>query len=449
VPEGGIAEPSERDRRRHRGFDAGQHRTSSERDRDRIIYTGALQRLANVTQVAGSGEGLVFHNRLTHTLKVAQIARRLAEKLLRAQADLALELGGIDPNVVEAAALAHDLGHPPFGHIAEEELDKLAQEHNAPEGFEGNAQSFRIITHLATHRPQYFGLDLTRATLNAVLKYPWSRDTRQKNADPQKVKKFGTYSSEREDFDFARKGYEESYRQSPEAAIMDYADAIAYSIHDLDDFYRAGLIPLENLVNSTEEWQWFAGRWQEIGSKLAPETISESRAEFQDLILRLTAGSHYSGTRTERAILRGATSSLIDLFVRGVRLQDDPDRPLAFENDRLPEYLEFLQDLVRVYVIKNPRLTTQQYGQRQIIRFLFDTYLKAVQGRQVDFVPALFRSEVELLEPSTCGGKREATEQETRIAVDIVAHFTDQQAVLLHRRLAGTAPGSLIEMLHG
>lgn len=448
MPEGGVAKLSERDRRRHRGFDTGQHRTSSERDRDRIIYTGALQRLANVTQVAGSGEGLVFHNRLTHTFKVAQIARRLAEKLLREHADLALELGGIDPNVVEAAALAHDLGHPPFGHIAEEELDQLAKAHNAPEGFEGNAQSFRIIARLATHRPQYPGLDLTRATLNAVLKYPWFRDTRQKNADATKMKKFGAYSSESEDFNFARQGYESSDRQSPEAAIMDYADAIAYSIHDLDDFYRAGLIPLEALVFSTEEWKWFAARWEEIGSKLPADAVRKSRQEFQDLILRLTAGSHYSGTRTERAILRGATSSLIDKFVRGVRLQRDGNQPLGFD-DRILEDLEFLQDLVRVYVIKNPRLTTQQYGQRQIIRFLFDTYLTAVKKRKVDFVPALFRSEVESLEPSTCLGDREATEQETRIAVDIVAHFTDHQAVLLHRRLAGTAPGSLIEMLHG
>lgn len=125
--------------RRHTPPDPTHNRSPGQRDRDRILYTDALQRLANVTQVASPGEGIVFHNRLTHTHEVAQIARRLAEKLLEGQRELAEQLGGLDPDVVEAAALAHDLGHPPFGHIAENELDLLARAHNAPEGFEGNA----------------------------------------------------------------------------------------------------------------------------------------------------------------------------------------------------------------------------------------------------------------------------------------------------------------------
>jgi predicted deoxyguanosinetriphosphate triphosphohydrolase len=153
-----------------------------QRDRDRILYSDALQRLANVTQVASPGEGIVFHNRLTHTHEVAQIARRLAEKLRTEQPQLAARCD-LNPDVVEAAALAHDLGHPPFGHIAEEELDRLASANGAPEGFEGNAQSFRIIVRTEPHRIGYRGLDLTRATLNAVLKYPWQRDTRAKGAD--------------------------------------------------------------------------------------------------------------------------------------------------------------------------------------------------------------------------------------------------------------------------
>ncbi len=442
--------PTSRDRRRHREWDRGQHRTPAQRDRDRVIYTGALQRLANVTQVAGSGEGLIFHNRLTHTLKVAQIARRLAEKLLREQPDVARELGGLDPDVVEAAALAHDLGHPPFGHIAEEELDALARRHNALEGFEGNAQSFRILTKLATHRPDYLGLDLTRATLNAVLKYPWLRDTGESGANPKKAKKFGAYTSELEDFAFARQGYEGSDRQSVEAAIMDHADAIAYSVHDLDDFYRAGLIPLEALIYSAEEWRWFSSRWKEVGSKLSPEVIGAGRDEFRDLISLLTAGTHYSGTRRERAVLRGATSALIDRFVRGVRLvpPGEGSHPLSIEPG-IDAHLRFLQGLVWVYVIKNPRLATQQHGQRQIIRFLFETYLRAVQDRELDFVPALYRSEVEALDAPAAFGEREPTGEETRVAIDIVAHFTDHQAVLLHRRLAGAAPGSVVEMLHG
>jgi dGTPase len=393
---------------------------------------------------------LVFHNRLTHTLKVAQITRRLAEKLEREHRELAAELGGLDPSVAEAAALAHDLGHPPFGHIAEEELDSLARANGAPEGFEGNAQTFRIITRLATHRPEYSGLDLTRATLNAVLKYPWPRDTRQKGADPKKAKKFGAYASEEEDFAYARVGYEDSDRQSVEAAIMDYADAITYSVHDLDDFYRAGLIPLESLVNSHEEWVWFTDRWKSIGAKIPDDQIDGSRELFKNVVTRLTAGVHYSGTRKERAVLRGATSQLIDQFVRGAYLKGPDEGDECIGND--PHHamqLRLLQGLVWVYVIKNPRLATQQHGQRQIIRFLFETYLSAIKRREVEFVPALFREEVEDLDSDSGPSERDMAEQETRIAVDIVAHFTDSQAVLLYRRLTGNSPGSVIEMLHG
>jgi dGTPase len=144
-----------------------------------------FRRLAGVTQVVSPGEGEIFHNRLTHSLKVAQIARRFAESFLQRQLDVVATWGGLEPEVAEAAALAHDLGHPPFGHVAEEELDHLvaAEIHGGPnkipndgrsEGYEGNAQSFRIVTELTGRRLESsHALDLTRATLNAMLKYPW------------------------------------------------------------------------------------------------------------------------------------------------------------------------------------------------------------------------------------------------------------------------------------
>ena len=111
-------------------------------------YASAFARLAEVTQVVSADKGYVFHNRLTHSLKVAQLARRLAEKLKAEQPNAVRKLGGLDPDVAEAAALAHDLGHPPFGHLAEEALDELCREHGLTDGFEGNAQSFRIVTKL-------------------------------------------------------------------------------------------------------------------------------------------------------------------------------------------------------------------------------------------------------------------------------------------------------------
>jgi dGTPase len=448
-----VSKPGRYDRRHSAPDPPAHNRSPGQRDRDRILYTDALQRLANVTQVASPGEGIVFHNRLTHTHEVAQIARRLAEKLCDEQGGLAERLGGIDPDVVEAAALAHDLGHPPFGHIAEDELDRLARANNAPEGFEGNAQSFRIVVRTEAHRHGYRGLDLTRATLNAVLKYPWLRDTSSKDAHRVRAKKFGAYSSETADFRFARAAIGTGRKQSIEAAIMDHADAIAYSVHDLDDFYRAGLIPVETLVmGDVGEWQWFSQRWKKLQPNLADTENDGAGVPFRNLLIELTLGSHYTGEYEQRVRLRAATSRLINDFIHGVRLEE-PKRGESglWRNPAQLAQLDFLQALVRVYVINNPRLATQQHGQRQIIRTLFTTYLHAIKHRNSDFVPAFFRADVDALpvppsEPES--DERKATEEETRTAVDIVASFTDAQAVLLHKRLTGTAPGSITELLH-
>ncbi len=132
-----------REDRRHRpeGDDGG--RTPFERDRDAILYTTAFRRLAGVTQVVSPAEGQVYHNRLTHSIEVAQIAQRLAERLLRTRPDLANHYS-LDPSVVEAAALAHDLGHPPFGHVAENELNALVRDSNIVDGYEGNAQGIDV-----------------------------------------------------------------------------------------------------------------------------------------------------------------------------------------------------------------------------------------------------------------------------------------------------------------
>jgi dGTPase len=231
-------------------------RSPGPRDRDRVLYTSALRRLASVTQVVSPSEGHIFHNRLTHTLEVAQIARRLAEKFVSESPELATVLGGIDADVVEAAALAHDLGHPPFGHVAEEELDRCARDRHLEDGFEGNAQSFRILVHGAAHREGYRGLNLTRATLNAVLKYPWVRDVHDPRVANKRFRKFGSYFADQNWLTFAREGFAGD-GQSIEAEIMEYADDIGYSVHDLDDFFRAGLIPLGLVAAVTSSMRWW------------------------------------------------------------------------------------------------------------------------------------------------------------------------------------------------
>jgi dGTPase len=197
----------------------GDGRTGSQRDRDRILYSAPFARLAEITQVVSPEFGYVFHNRLTHSLKVGQIARRISERCLREQPNEA-SLLGVDPDSAEAAGLAHDLGHPPFGHIAEYELDRLLRNSGLTDGYEGNAQSFRIVTRLAasdarddTDNP-IMGLNLTHRTLNGILKYPWP------SGSPHSPRKWGYYDSERDIFEWVRRGQRQLERHAI-AEIMD------------------------------------------------------------------------------------------------------------------------------------------------------------------------------------------------------------------------------------
>ena len=232
----------------HRYFNeeaAADTRSAAQRDRDRILYAGAFARLAEITQVTSPEKGYVFHNRLTHSLKVAQIARRVAEYINREQAEEVKRLGGLDPDAAEAAGLAHDLGHPPFGHIAEHELNRLVRKAGVPDGYEGNAQSFRIVVRLATSDARdkndevIPGLNLSRMTLDGILKYPWGYANR-----PRDYKnKWGYYETEKRVFTWARRGKPKN-QLSIIAEIMNWADDITFAIHDLLDFYCAGEYPL-------------------------------------------------------------------------------------------------------------------------------------------------------------------------------------------------------------
>ncbi|MDJ0569442.1 MAG: dNTP triphosphohydrolase [Pleurocapsa sp. MO_192.B19] len=427
----------------NRGDKPGDSRKSFQVDRDRILYSSAFRRLAQVTQVVTAQEGHVFHNRLTHSLKVAQVARRLAERLLAEQPLVAEAIGGIDPDVVEAAALSHDLGHPPFGHTAEEELDACAIKAGLADGFEGNAQSFRILTRLAIHRIDYYGLNLTRATLNAILKYPWLR-----SPDKQSKKhcKYSIYNLDREAFQFARPELNEF--QSIEASIMDFADDITYSVHDLEDFYLAGLIPLELLATDWDELDRFTTEWlRESPENLVARAVKANPHRFQNFLDATynLKGQYRPGSFEQKAQIKRISSQLIQTYIHSVQLSTKyGDRGYLKYNRNREEELKFLQRIVWSYVISNPRLATQRYGQKRIIRTLFEIYLEAIRDRDLSFIPARFVKEFLEIEENS-HSTTQVTQEKTRMAVDIVAGLSEAEAVVQYRRLIGISQGSFLD----
>jgi dGTPase len=413
-------------------------RTPFQHDRDRLIYSSALRRLSGVTQVVSPGTGHVFHNRLTHSLQVAQVGRRLAERLLRLFPTESQAVGGIDPDVVEAACLAHDLGHPPFGHTAEEKLNELARDFG---GFEGNAQSFRIVTELAFRDLHYSGLDLTRATLAALLKYPWLRF-----GNPKKLKKWGAYEEERKQFEFALELLPNKATKTVEAHLMDLADDITYSVHDLEDFYRAGRIPLHLLAQGDDRERKFffesvrrrrhddlafAGRWSNL------ETA------FTELVTAVGFWTReaYTGTREQRAALRRFSGQMIDRFIRSIRLVSRGGvARVEVEQDQQDEIAMF-KELTWTYVIEAPGLAAQQCGQRVIIEELYKVFESAALGKTSNKIfPAFFRDRLQ---------EASVESELKRTCIDLIAGLTEIQAVAIHQRLTGLVIGnSLDELLH-
>jgi dGTPase len=421
----------------HTGDSPPDQRAPGQRDRDRILYTAAFRRLAGITQVVGPDEQPLLHNRLTHTLEVAQIGRRLAEKLVNepSQQEFIVAAGGIDPDVVEAAALAHDLGHPPFGHVAEAELNELAESAKILDGFNGNAQSFRIVTRLAVRYEPIPGLNLTRATLNAILKYPWFRET-----DGAKQRKWGAYHSEQAEFSWTRDLSSSDLKQkSVEAALMDWADDIAYAIHDVEDFFRAGFIPLDRLVSDRDEVDRFlsaALRRLRENANLRDDQQHRLETAFERLILAFPITEPYSGSMRDQATLKSFASRLIAGYVMATALKR-PSSGAFIELDieqRFIDEVTILKELTWHYVIDKSSLATQQFGQRKIIRNLFNVLAEDTQARRgYKLFPQAFREQLEV-----CSNESERM----RIVIDYIASFTEHQAIEMFHRLNGTSFGS-------
>jgi dGTPase len=447
------------------------NRSAFEKDRDRILYTPAFRRLGGVAQVVHVNTDRGYHNRLTHSLKVAQVGRRLAEYLDDETPDHVLrEAGGLSADVVETACLAHDLGHPPFGHSAERALQARLDNTGKLSSFEGNPQSFRIVNNVSINKRWYGdnhrGLDLTLASLKAMVKYPWSREPTSKEKD-----KWGYYRTEESEFEEAKQlrtpgGNEDNV--SLEAKIMDWADDLTYAIHDLVDFYEAGLLPLNRLIQHSEERETVADEFEsnvdmDTGSWDATGFLADSLPD-----LAAVAGGKVSkeppnrnpleypfdGSSYDRAGLSFMSSKLIERYLGidpGMDVAVNPETPGGLEiTDELRYEVNLLQYLTEHYVFNDPALLAQQRGHKEAVETLFDELYKATaeDSDRTGMIPAPFDEKVEQIHDNNLGYDGfESDTLRARVTADIIASMTEKQAMQLHERLVGSTPGLVIDQI--
>jgi dGTPase len=454
-------------------------RSDFERDRARVLHCAGLRRLSAKTQVVAAGSADFPRTRLTHSLECAQIGRELGEEI------------GCDPDLVDAACLAHDIGHSPFGHNGEAALNELAAPYG---GFEGNAQSLRLLTRLEP-KVAGAGLNLTRATLDATLKYPWFRaspggrppQTPQRHGpggrpvltrgdDPQEPPaispegtpppgpplggappprtplapgKFGVYAEDAEVFGWIRQGAPAG-RRCLEAQVMDWADDVAYSVHDLEDGFHAGLITFENLKSPAE---------RVLVSRTTATTYCDdgvSEAELTEILDELLAldmwPDSYDGGPATVAALKNLTSELIGRFcvaaqqatITAARLTPSSTTSPSSHTSPIGHSLtRYAADLV---VPRRQRLECALLKGITAHYVMTRAGVIAAQARERELLTELAhaiergapRTLDPLLRPAWDAAGTDAAHR--RVTVDQVASLTDTSAIAWHHRLC--APGA-------
>ena len=471
-------------------------------DLERIRFASAFSRLADVTQVVSSmATSGVVHNRLTHTIKVTAVARAIAVRLLRTQDhDLLHRLGGLDHVVVQAAANAHDLGHPPFGHLGERVLDRLARERfGLADGFEGNAQTFRVLTELEALGPGDQGLNLTAATRAAVLKYPWACFA---YPDPHPTDwpipprgaghsrgtgaaKFSAYIIDLTQMLDALSAFPKlpPGRQTLECSVMDLADDIAYSLHDLEDFHRSGVLQFSPVSGEFRSWESGRASFADLEDGDLERARRRPGAGLERLRRQLNTGdgwifdedtfatavrkigeefvdgvlaTPYDGSMAADRAISGFTSRWIEQLISSVGPDPDPAVRSGYVSMDCQAWHEVsvLKFVNQYFILERPDLAMFQRGQEQTVEHLvlaFDDWLSdridasRAPRRLLDLVNAatygyqtVAREHPEWLSGNVSDAEL-ARMGRGRGIIDFVSSLTDAQTIAFGTRLGGAS----------
>jgi len=427
------------------------HRHATERDRDRILHSSAFRRLQGKTQVFGIGQADFYRTRLTHSFEAAQIARAIAQNLLFEHSPLKRCLV---PELAEAAALAHDLGHPPFGHAGEQTLDACMREvsrHARLTGkkglrFEGNAQTFHILVAAEPKSPSYPGLNLTRATLAGVLKYPYEQDVKNDKfifasdlpSARWALENGGAILKAR------NKAGKRVPRTSIACQILDWADDCAYSVHDVEDALQAQFLHPGDLVEARFARRVLAHYAETREDEETPKlSLQDVRDRLFDLARRILPSDRGDERAERKAAMRNMLNDLITSVsvesCGGCSRSDFSWRLIVPDEARILSVL--CKSVIWEAVITDPRVAAMSTKGREILRDLFQLLMEEVlKKKSVALFPRYYRP---IIEECLGGGQMEAG----RAVCNFLALLTDMDALRLHALLRGSKASSIFDFI--
>ena len=428
------------------------HRHPTERDRDRILHSSAFRRLQGKTQVFGIGQADFYRTRLTHSIETSQIARAIANNLLAEEGRLS---GCLASELAEAVALAHDLGHPPFGHAGEQALDGCMRDISRrfrlsgkrALRFEGNAQTFHILVAAEPKSPEYPGLNLTRATLASVIKYPYEQDIGNDRFIFASDSAQARWALEAGTTLLSAKQRKSGITPGMTIGcqILDWADDCAYSIHDIEDALQAQFLRSGDLLD-VRFCRRVSQHYEETQKSEAVPDLP--RSEIRDRLRRFEARIHPPDSGDERAHRKQALRNVLNELITGVSVERRPDQTRADFSWHLAVPMEsrilsvLCKSVAWEAVITDPRVAAMSTKGKEVLHDLFHLLMEElVERRSCALFPRYYRPIVE--ECLERGGELEAA----RAVCNFLALLTDLDALRLHSLLRGSKASSVFDLL--